>query len=118
MKDLVNTALIAKNDTYVSALIEYSFSHCMTDTTKVFIPKGTRLFVNNVVDNDIAYCNIINNKDFIFNRLESDLRKKFPEFADESHICERLSITLHHSDTKNFITSKLTDDDLFDIYLR
>lgn len=109
--------LTAKYIIEVQASVTYAFVLACTDSIRLSIPKGTRLFTENPINkNKMEYmqCEILSHKDEIDAIVETMVRNKFPEFSDEYNNLSCIgSIYIALSQLENFKIEDATDGDIF-----
>lgn len=115
LKSSPNFIFIAQKDTTLTCYIRYTFALAVTDLTRVFIPKGTKLMFNWNRDNRKGgKCRILSNKEQIFSIIEKQLRKEFADVISEydEYLCNGICVELSEDDLDSFIVRETNTEDI------
>lgn len=108
--------LTAKEDIFLNSYIRYTFALAVTDSTKVLIPKGTRLYVE-IKDRKCSMAQVLSNREQIFSRIENELKKDFSDFSSEYPcLCNGISLNMDSDMYNSFYISDVSDDDIFNLF--
>lgn len=108
--------LTAKEDLFLNSYIRYTFALAVTDSTKVFIPKGTRVYVE-IKDRKCSMTQVLSNREQIFSRIENELKNKFPDFTSEyPYLCNGILLDIDFDMYNSFYISEVSDDDIFNLF--
>lgn len=103
--------LIAPKDIEVNCLMRYTFALAVTDSTKVLLPKGTVLSVDKNKQERVYYCNIIKGKSEVFEWIEKDLGRRYPQVNkfEYPELCNGICIRIPFGKISDF-TVEYTDE--------
>ncbi|MBT1312907.1 hypothetical protein JQN09_13355 [Phocaeicola dorei] len=100
----------------MNSYIRYTFALAVTDSTKVFIPKGTRVYVE-IKDRKCSMAQVLSNREQIFSRIENELKNKFPDFTSEYPcLCNGILLDIDLDMYNSFYISEVSDDDIFNLF--
>lgn len=92
-----SVVLTSRESLSINCYIRNTFSLAVTDSTKVYIPKDTKL----LVDINARVCSevhVLNHKEQILSLIEYELRKKYSDIAEEyPYLCDRILLQLDNS---------------------
>lgn len=108
--------LTSKEDLYIESAIQYTFLVAVTDSMNIFIPKGTRFWVD-IINQMGSECHILNNRQHIFSNIEKDLREKFEIYYEPGKsLCSAIVPMINASIYNKFTISSPSQDDIFMLY--
>lgn len=107
---------IAKEDTQLNSYIRYTFALAVTDSTMIFIPKGTRLLVK-WNRNRSEQCLILSNRDIIFGMIEEQLKRTFVNepIENEEYLCNGINIQISRDDLEKFVVREAHKDGMLEL---